>query len=77
MKKFFVSSLVAMSLLFAIGCDPTPAPVSASGVSKADATVVAGSDGLTNEQRNIKERLEMENRPGSIKHLYVISPETG
>lgn len=58
------------------GCDPPPAQ-SASGVSKADVKVNVGSDGLTVEQRNVAKRLTVDNKPGSLKHLYVISPFTG
>jgi hypothetical protein len=62
-----------------IGCERQPAgtPLSASGISKAAVTVATGSDGLTVEQRNIKERVKRDNEPGSIKHLYVLSPFTG
>lgn len=51
--------------------------VSASGVTKATVHIEKGSDGLTAEQRNISERLKEDNKPGSIKHLYVISPYSG
>jgi hypothetical protein len=36
-----------------------------------------GTDGLTVEQRNIRDRLKIDNLPGSIKHLYVISAYSG
>lgn len=52
-------------------------PQSASGVSQATARVQTGSDGLTVEQRNVRDRLSMDNKPGSIKHLYVISSYSG
>jgi hypothetical protein len=51
--------------------------VSSTGIEKATATIETGIDGLTVEQRNVKERLERDNQPGSIKHLYVISPFSG
>lgn len=53
------------------------APESASGVTKARVQVQTGSDGLTVEQRNIKDRLTIDNKPGSLKHLYVISSMSG
>jgi hypothetical protein len=78
------SSFLTLSLCFSFvgadtdGCDSnTPAPVSASGVSKASVQVPRGSDGLTTEQRNIAERLKKDNEPGAIKHLYVISAFSG
>ncbi len=39
--------------------------------------MATGSDGLTTEQRNIGDRLKEDNKPGSIKHLYVISAYSG
>jgi prepilin-type N-terminal cleavage/methylation domain-containing protein len=53
------------------------APVSSTGVQKADANVQLQSSGLTVEQENIKRRIELENAPGSIKHLYIISAYSG
>lgn len=52
-------------------------PQSASGVHQATATIKPGADGLTAEQRNIHDRLTEDNKPGSIKHLYVISAYSG
>ena len=60
------------------GCDIVAnKPTSSTGITKAEAKVVVGSDGLTAEQRNIKSRLEEDNKPGAIKHLYVISAYSG
>lgn len=67
---------LAISLLLVSGCNDG-VPKSSSGVSKATVKIDVGSDGLTSEQRNIKERLETDNKPGSIKHLYVISAYSG
>lgn len=76
--------MVAVALIFAVvvmgasECDgTTDTPVSASGVSKATVHVKTDADGLTVEQKNISKRLEMDNTPGSIKHLYVISSYSG
>jgi hypothetical protein len=78
MKKLLLLLSFVVAPLFT-GCDPeTPrVATSASGVRKADTTVQTGSDGLTVEQRNIKGRLAEDNKPGAIKHLYVISPYSG
>ena len=75
MKKLIILVLC----VFLIGCieEKEAEPKSASGVKKASAIVKTGSDGLTVEQRNIKNRLEEENKPGSIKHLYIISAYSG
>lgn len=59
------------------GCDETTPPQSASGVQQATVEVKKGADGLTVEQRNVRDRLAMDNKPGSIKHLYVISAYSG
>jgi uncharacterized protein YcfL len=63
-------------LLMAAECS-TEQPVSASGVKQATVDVQTQSNGLTIEQINIAERITRDNRPGSIKHLYVISAYSG
>lgn len=67
-------AMVAVVAILA-GCKvaPTGPPVSDTGVKKASAKVATGSDGLTVEQRNVKARIERDNKPGSVKHLYVFS----
>ena len=62
------------------GCGPDPTPASqqaTSGIKRAQVHLTTGSDGLTVEQRNIGQRLLEDNKPGAIKHLYVISPYSG
>lgn len=68
------------STLFLAACDDFPPPSqprSASGLSQATVVVKTGSDGLSVEQRNVRDRLTSDNKPGSIKHLYVISAYSG
>lgn len=76
-----VMCIVAMGVLFMAEDDcngqQSGQPQSASGVTQASTHVNVGTDGLTVEQRNIKGRLDEDNKPGSIKHLYVISPYSG
>lgn len=77
MKKL-IGMLIAMTIVLA-GCDkiaPTE-PKSTTGVSKASAEVEAQADGYTVEQGNIRKRYALENTPGSIKHLYVLSAYSG
>jgi hypothetical protein len=71
--------LVLALCLVGLGCDVAKPsePVSASGVSKVTVKIPTGDDGLTTEQRNIRDRLVADNTPGSIKHLYVISAYSG
>ena len=72
---------IVISMFMFVGCIDTKlksqAPESASGVIKVEAKVRVQSNGLTIEQSNIKKRLENENAPGAIKHLYVISAMSG
>jgi len=78
MKKVTITiSLLVASAIFG-GCNVQQGDVvSRSGVEIATAKVVPQQNGLTVEQSNIKKRLEFENKVGSIKHLYVISPYSG
>jgi hypothetical protein len=70
--------VVACAGLILAGCEPSQAPQSASGVQKATVKVaVDPTTGLTVEQSNIAGRLKMDNTPGSVKHLYIIAPESG
>lgn len=67
-------------LVISVGCSerpPAKPPKSDSGVSKVSAKVGVGSDGMTTEQRQVKRRVEEDNKPGAIKHLYVISAMSG
>lgn len=69
---------IAVLLMGDDSCDSQSGkPQSASGVQKATVRVVVGADGLTAEQRNVSNRLQEDNKPGAIKHLYVISPYSG
>lgn len=57
------------------GC--SDGPQSTSGLTAKPTVVTPGADGLTVEQRNVRDRLLMDNKVGSIKHLYVISAYSG
>jgi hypothetical protein len=79
MKRIFlILGLVFISISFMAtdGCDDAQ-PTSASGVKKAEVQVQVGADGFTAEQRNVRNRLMEDNKPGAVKHLYVISPYSG
>jgi hypothetical protein len=72
--------LLSGVLAFAVAQDPAcdaPSAQSASGVQKANVQLAVGPDGYTTEQRNVRNRLMEDNKPGAIKHLYVISPYSG
>lgn len=70
--------LTILFALFLVACDGHPTePTATTGVRKATAEVQVQANGLTIEQDNIKRRLEEDNQPGSVKHLYVISAYSG
>ena len=78
MKRIAIAVMLCAAFM---GCNveetPRPQPRSDSGVAKAHAKVQVQASGLTIEQENIRARLELENAPGSIKHLYIISAYSG
>lgn len=78
MKKL---PIIFAALLILASCDqPQQQPQqqkSDSGVQKASTTIKTDDKGQTIEQSNIIKRLERDNQPGSIKHLYIISSYTG
>jgi len=82
-ELFVVLAIVAIVVALITcgsGCDKLEernTPKASTGVKKAQAQVKTGADGLTVEQRNIKARYKLENTPGSVKHLYVISAYSG
>lgn len=76
MNRFLGFLMVCLALLS--GCDNTPTPPrSTSGVGKATVKIPTNEHGRTTEQENIASRLILDNTPGSIKHLYVMSAMTG
>ena len=78
LKILFAAALLMNGLALVAACEnPQQPPVSSSGVRKATTHVQVGPDGLTTEQRNVKHRLEIDNQPGAIKHLYVLSAYSG
>lgn len=77
MKSLAFGLFVSSLLLSATDDGCADKPVANSGVTKATTQIATGPDGLTVEQRNVRDRLQMDNKPGSIKHLYVISSFSG
>jgi hypothetical protein len=78
-RTLLIIATLTLALLFMAedDCNDTAQPVASSGVRKLDVSVNVGADGLTAEQRNVKARIIEDNKPGAIKHLYVISPYSG
>jgi hypothetical protein len=80
MKKILmgiVAVLVVSFSLMAASCDIRSTPVSNSGVSKVDAVVKTQANGKTTEQNNVNDRLSMENAPGKVMYLYILSAYSG
>src|SRR5262249_52309687 len=76
----FSLGLVIIASLTLAGCKERPGHQdvrSMSGVSQTSVRVQTDPQGLTTEQRNVRDRLVLDNKPGSIKHLYIISPYSG
>lgn len=75
MKKLIILPIIAAC--FTSGCYDTPQAHSDSGVKKATVKIKTDVSGHTVEQQNIIDRVNQDNQPGSIKHLYIISPYSG
>ncbi len=77
-KALAILAAVVLGVLAGcVGVQSKPQPQSASGVKKAEVHIQTNAEGLTTEQQNIRERLLEDNKPGSVKHLYVISAYSG
>ena len=74
---FYSVSAIIFSMFLLSSCGEVKEAETDSGITKTTAQITTGADGLTIEQRNIKNRLEEDNDIGSIKHLYVISAYSG
>jgi hypothetical protein len=78
MKTIKILMLAVTASLFLTNCDvPNSPTISSSGVKKASTTIETDLNGNTSEQTNIINRLKEDNKPGSIKHLYLISAYSG
>ncbi|MDP3506716.1 MAG: hypothetical protein Q8T09_01880 [Candidatus Melainabacteria bacterium] len=79
MKRSLPIAALAILAISLTGCEvPQQAPESTSGVQKATVEVAVDPiTRLTVEQGNIAGRLKMDNTIGSVKHLYIIAPESG
>lgn len=79
MKKIIL--LIALSAYLFAGWGGKDQEKTANGISakhaKSQLVVRTNSNGNTLEQQNIIDSYKVENTPGAIKHLYVISNFTG
>jgi len=74
-----ITGILAGLSVLTTGCElgDDKEPTSRTGVQAITANIETGSDGLTVEQRNVRRRLEIDNDPGAVKHLYIISAYSG
>ena len=75
-RIYLLTILIGVIYVFS-GCTTPRQPVASSGVKPTQVTVPLNAEGRTIEQENIRNRLLMDNKIGSIKHLYVISAQSG
>lgn len=75
-RASLVIATLTFSLCFLSGCDQAVQSVSGTKMAAAK-KVKVGPDNLTTEQHNVSARIDMDNQPGAIKHLYVISAYSG
>lgn len=75
--KLTTISLIALFSISASECQQGSTPKAASGVDKKTVSVATDAEGWSVEQRNVANRLRVDNLPGAIKHLYIISPYSG
>lgn len=73
MKKLLISIVIVVAVC---GCSTPVQSISGTKMATVD-EVTLNSKGNTVEQQNIIDRVAMDNKPGSIKHLYVISAYSG
>lgn len=76
-KRICLTTLLIASIYVFSGCSNPRQPMSSSGVKPTQVSVPLNAEGRTIEQENIRDRLLMDNKIGSIKHLYVISAYSG
>lgn len=77
MKKLITLAAAILAVTVLVGCGAEPVQ-SVSGTKMSTVgKVPLNPSGKTVEQQNIADRIAMDNKPGSIKHLYVISAYSG
>lgn len=80
MKKLIYLSMLIAFAFSVTSCDEIKrdhSPTSNSGVKATSVIIKTDENGRSVEQNQIAKRLEIDNMPGSIKHLYIISSYSG
>lgn len=78
-KSLGLTSLLIAGAVLLAGCEPpkNSEVKSTSGVQQTSVKVQTDANGNTTEQKNVIRRLSEDNKPGAVKHLYIIAPESG
>ena len=79
MRSLLIACLLCAFLVGCDGCNRGGGEVSVSdaGVKRVHVKIQTDAEGTTIEQRNIRDRIMADNKPGAIKHLYVLSAYSG
>lgn len=72
-----MKNIAILSIIGFLGCLGCEKEVPFSDVKRVNLKLETNENGRTTEQENVARRLLEDNKPGAIKHLYVISSETG
>ena len=76
MKRMTLVVFGIALLALAYGCGGPVESVSGTRMAPVG-KVQKSTQGLTVEQTNIRQRIQMDNQPGAVKHLYIISAYSG
>ena len=78
MRRILLVGGTIVAVMLSLGADECgTSPQSQSRLKRATVQVQVGSDGLSVEQRNVTKRIVEDNKPGAIKHLYIVSAYSG
>lgn len=80
MKKLLSICIGLMFLFITLSsgdCSGDGIDTAKSGVQESHVQIATGLDGKTAEQRNIAQKYIEDDKPGAIKHLYIISAYSG
>ena len=77
MKKLLMLLTVVSSFFLFSAESCQQSAVSTSGVARAQVKAPTDLEGHTAEQNNMMKKIIEDNKPGAIKHLYLISPMSG
>lgn len=79
MKKIAIFLVLNLALTYSVSGHAwgTRKAISAGGVKKVSVRVPTNAKGMSVEQVNVGKRVARDNKPGAMKHLYIISAYSG